>query len=51
MKPNTNVCIAKTIRCEVCGMPYDFEQYDECPYCKMPDDWAERFDYNWGFDI
>jgi len=39
------VKINKSIRCDVCGMPYDFEQYDECPYCQMPDDWAEQFDY------
>lgn len=46
----TDVYINKMIRCEVCGQPYDFEQDEECPYCMMPDEWAEQFDYLSFFD-
>jgi len=34
--------INKIIRCETCGMSYDFEQYNECPYCIIPDESVKR---------
>ena len=38
MKHNTDVYVAKMMRCEICGQPYAYEEED-CPCCyKLPRD-------------
>ena len=29
------------IRCEFCGMPYDIRKYENCPVCKVPDNYLD----------